>query len=235
MNARLDPRAGAPGFLWSLLVAFALVLLFASGCDTARGETLEREPAAAAAPRPAEHGASADHPHAGGLEAGEHTDHSIFHLESSWWDQHGERRELASLGGRVQVVSMVYTYCAHTCPQILVDMKRIEAALEAGEWEGVGFVLVSVDPERDTPGRLRHFAESTRLDPTRWTLLGGSDGDVLELAMLLGVRFRRESATDFSHSNVLLVLDPAGEIVFRQVGLGADPAPLLAAIRALPR
>jgi len=158
------------------------------------------------------------------------TDHSIYHLESEWWDQHGEVQPLGSLGGRVQVISMVYTNCSYTCPRILADMKRIEAQID--DPEQVGLVLVSIDPERDTPDRLRHFADATRLDPEAWTLLSGSDGDILALAVLLGIKYRAEGDGEFAHSNAMLVLNPAGEVVYRQVGLGEDLAPMLDAIRA---
>lgn len=214
-----------------LLAGLALAAL--AGCDTARGEP----PAPPAAPHAAAHDTHVHHaarPAAGdlALQAGELSDYSIYHLDAEWWDQHGGRRTLATLAGRVQVVSMVYTHCAHTCPRILTEMKRLEAELAGTPGVGAGFVLVSLDPERDTPDRLASFARATHLDPARWTLLGGAEDDVLELATLLGIKYRRESATDFSHSNALLVLDAAGEIVFRQLGLGQDPAPLLAAIRA---
>jgi protein SCO1 len=213
--------------------AAALILLAAAGCGAAPGDAAGHIPGAAGADHP---GSAADphatgHAHPAPLAAAEHSDLSIYHLESEWWDQHGEHRRLGSLAGRVQVVSMVYTHCAYTCPRILAEMKRIESET-AGAGPGVGFVLVSIDPERDTPGRLAHFAGSTRLDPDRWTLLGGDDGDVLELSMLLGIRYRREGESEFSHSNTMLVLDPAGEIVFRQPGLGEDLGPLLRAVRA---
>jgi protein SCO1 len=237
MKDRIHHRSGVAAHIGGVLVGLALVLLFASGCDSARAESSDTAPSTSAVPSaaPASVPGHDVHRHAppAAPEAGEHTDYSIYHLESTWWDQAGNHRRLESLAGRVQIVSMVYTYCAHTCPRILMDMKRIEGALEGSERDGVGFVLVSIDPERDTADRLRHFAESTRLDPNAWTLLSGSDGDILELATLLGVKFRRDSETDFSHSNVLLVLNPAGEIVFRQLGLGADPAPLLEAVRAV--
>ncbi|NIQ52455.1 MAG: SCO family protein, partial [Gammaproteobacteria bacterium] len=55
------------------------------------------------------------------------------------------------LAGRVRVVAMVYTSCAYACPRIMLDMKRIEAELGPEYREDVGFVIVSIDPERDTP------------------------------------------------------------------------------------
>jgi protein SCO1 len=160
-------------------------------------------------------------------------DHSLFHLESEWLDQTGSRRTLRSLEGRVQLVSMVYTNCAHACPRILGDMKRIERELVADGVNDFGFVLVSIDPERDSPERMARFAADLSLDPERWTLLSAPDQTVLELAAVLGVRYARESATDFGHTNLIAVLTPGGEVAHRQIGTGSDVPLTVAAVRVL--
>jgi protein SCO1 len=180
-----------------------------------------------------DHGAHDAHGAAGAGELGadEPADFSIYHAASVWTDQHGERRPIGSLAGRVQVVGMVYTSCAYACPRMILDMKRIED--ELGRPDDVGFLIVSIDPERDTPARLAEFAAGSRLDPARWTLLHGDDGDVLELAALLGVQYRRMANDEFIHSNLLTVLDREGQVIHRQLGLGTDPAPTLDVIRAL--
>ncbi len=157
---------------------------------------------------------------------------SLYHLESEWWDQIGGRRSLASLEGRVQVVSMVYTHCAYSCPRILADLKRIESELGEAAGDRVGYVLFSIDPERDTPERLAEFAGDVRLDPDRWSVLASDDRHTLELAAILGVRFVRESPTDFAHTNMVAVLNPRGEIVHRQLGVG-DVGETIAAIQGL--
>lgn len=199
------------------LLALSLAGLAACGGSAA--------PAAPSAPGGHRHAAPA---------TGEPTGLSLYNLESEWRDQAGEARTLGSLGGRVQVVAMVYTHCGRTCPQVLLDMKRIESAVAGPHAGEVGFVLVSIDPERDTPEQLAAFARGARLDPARWTLLSGSDADVLELAALLGVKYRREGPAEFSHSNVLTVLDRAGEVAHRQLGLGGEGVgETAAAVRAL--
>ncbi|HEX6037026.1 SCO family protein [Longimicrobium sp.] len=159
------------------------------------------------------------------------SDFSVYDLESRWTDQAGQGRALASLAGRPQVLALVYTHCAHTCPAILAEFKRMEAALPAGPG-APGFVLVSIDPARDTPARLAEFAASARLDPARWTVLTGDDESVRELAALLRVRYRPEPGGEYSHANAYLVLDADGRIVQRQDGLG-DPDRALATLRAL--
>jgi protein SCO1 len=156
---------------------------------------------------------------------------SVYALrEERWWDRRGDERELGSLAGRVQVVAMVYTHCHHTCPQIVADMKRLEAELAAAGTDA-GFVLVSLDPERDTPEQLQRFAEGLRLDAERWTLLTGTDGGTRALAALLNVRYRAEAEREIAHTNQLTVLDPEGRIVHQRPGLDEDLAATLAAVR----
>ncbi|MCC5021904.1 MAG: hypothetical protein J6386_03460 [Candidatus Synoicihabitans palmerolidicus] len=56
---------------------------------------------------------------------------------------------------------------------------------------------------------LHAFREQTRVGE-EWTLMRGDPGDVRTLAMLLGVQFRREPSGDFSHTNLITVLDAGG-------------------------
>lgn len=161
------------------------------------------------------------------------TDYSVYELESDWRDQRGQTLRLERLGGRVQVLAMVYTECSHTCPAILAELKRIESGLAPADRERVGFVFVSLDPARDTPERLAAYAAGARLDPGRWTLLSGDDASVRELAALLAVRYRGEAGGEISHSNTYFVLDPSGRIVHRQNGLHTGLQSNLTLIRAL--
>ena len=147
-------------------------------------------------------------------------DFSLYALPALWRNQLGDTLRLSMLSGRVRVVAMVYTDCHATCPLIVGDLKRIEAALLPHERDAVGFVLVSLDPLRDTPGRLTAWAASTELDTARWTLLSGTDDAVRELAASLDVRYQRLQGGELAHTNGFAVLDRTGAIVHRQRGLG---------------
>ena len=57
--------------------------------------------------------------------------------------------------------------------------------------------------------------------------------DVLELAALLGVKYKRDARGQFAHSNVITVLDANGEIVSQQIGLNGDAAPTATAVQKL--
>lgn len=155
---------------------------------------------------------------------------SLHDLAGRWRDQDGRERTLASTAAPVRVVAMVYASCVHTCPLLVGDMKRLEASLDPARRADVRFVLVSLDPERDTPARLHEFAESARLDPARWTLLTAAEDDVLELAASLDVRYQRQASGEIAHANVLTVLDADGAIVHREPGVGGDLQGLRAAV-----
>jgi protein SCO1 len=220
----------------------ALLLLAAAACapePPAPGDDAAHEAAAIALTdqgdpdRAAHHHPAGDHAAHQELAADEPTGHSIYHARSVWLDPDGQPRPLDSLAGRVQVVAMVYTNCAYACPRMMLDMKRIEGELPPELRDDVGFVIVTIDPERDTPETLARYASGARLDLDRWTLLHGDDGDILELAALLGVRYRRMANGEFVHSNLLTILDRSGQIVHRQMGLGTDPAATLDVIRSV--
>ena len=249
MNAAVSERDLLSRVARSVAMGVAgALLILASGCDAshaadARGDSADHasaEHSAADDAGTAAAEANASNPvhrmqHSAvehrELAAGEPSDFSIYHAGSRWTDQNGTTRPLSSLAGRVRVVAMVYTNCAYACPRIMLDMKRIEAELGPEYAGDVGFVIVSIDPERDTPEKLAEFARGSRLDPDRWTLLHGSPGDIRELAVLLGVQYRETAPGEWVHSNLITVLDRDGVIIHRQLGLGTDPSETLDAIR----
>ncbi|SHF80064.1 protein SCO1/2 [Fodinibius roseus] len=159
-----------------------------------------------------EHAAHADMQ----MDAGEPTGESIYNVSSTWQNRRGESVTLNSLGGKVQVVAMVYTHCEHACPRILADMQRIRDGLPEKALSATNFTIISIDPERDTPGRLTDFARENNLSDDQWTLLNGDEGDILEIAALLGVKYKRISDTDFTHSNMITVLNKEGEVAYQR-------------------
>lgn len=159
------------------------------------------------------------------------SDKSLYQTEAKWTTDANQQIKLADLKGRPQVVVMFFASCQYACPILVHDLTRIEAALKP-EWRGkVGFTLVTFDTKRDTPAALAKF-RATRNLPANWTLLHGADDDVLELAALLGVKYKEEANGQFAHSNLITVLNGDGEIVQQLAGLGQD---INAIVRALEK
>ncbi len=166
-------------------------------------------------------------------EFNEPTDYSIFNLDNLWLTQENMAIKLNDLRGKVVVLSMFYSYCHYACPRILADMKRIQSQVDEGKLGQVVFVMVSIDAKRDTPQRLKVFAIENGLDPKHWYLLHGTEDGILELAALLGVKYKSVSETDFAHSNLITVLNKEGEIAHQQEGLGVKHAETSAAVNKL--
>lgn len=116
---------------------------------------------------------------------------------------------------------MFFASCRSACPLLLADLARLRATLPADVAERAVFVLVSFDPVRDTPEALQRFRTERGLDD-RWVLLHADADTVRELAAVLGIKYRLEADGQYAHSNLLTVLDPAGEIVHRRAGLGGE-------------
>ena len=145
---------------------------------------------------------------------------SLFTIADTFQTQHFKKIILASFAGKPTVVAMIFTHCTYACSRITSDMKDIAEKLKDNR-EKVNFVLISFDTERDTPPQLEKFARQMELD-RNWTLLHGNEVSVRTLSVLLNVQYEKDADGNFSHSNVISVLDKNGVLVFQKEGLEAD-------------
>lgn len=157
---------------------------------------------------------------------------SLYQLEVAGRDQTGAIRRLADGRGGPVLVSMIFTHCAYACPTIAADVSAILA--KRPDRKDLQVLLVSMDPARDDPAALAAFAARHGLAADRCTLLTTTADGVRDVAAALGVRYAPTANGDFSHSNVVTLLDRDGAIAARIEGLGIDPAPLLAALDRIP-
>ncbi|MFK7001649.1 SCO family protein [Flavobacterium oreochromis] len=147
---------------------------------------------------------------------------SIFNLTSEWKTQDNKTIHLQDLKGKVTVMVMIYTTCKAACPRLVADMRDIESKMPKNKLTDLNFVLVSIDPETDTPERLKKFAKENLMDASHWTFLQGNTNTVQEFANVLAVKYKKISPMDFSHSNIISVFNKKGELVHQQEGLGVN-------------
>lgn len=157
---------------------------------------------------------------------------SVYQLRLELKDQHGATWDWQRKRGKPQVVSMFYTSCQYVCPLIVDSGKAIEHALSPAQQNRLGILLISMDPEHDTPAALQEVATRRKLAPVRWALASPHPEDVRAVAALLGVRYRELAGGGFNHSTALVLLDADGRILARteRIGSQADPA-FVAAVR----
>jgi protein SCO1/2 len=147
-------------------------------------------------------------------------------------DQRGRPVGLDVFRGHPVLISMFYATCPDACPLLIADVQRIERELTPRIRADLRIVLVSLDPERDTPDALRALARARHVDESRWRLLRAPEDTVREIAALLGVKYRRLPDGSFNHSSVITLLDPAGVILARDEAIGGSHATLLRSLRA---
>ncbi len=114
-------------------------------------------------------------------------------------DQRGQPFGTRELAGHVWVADFIFTSCQGVCPMLSERMAEIgRRARKLGP--DFHLVSISVDPARDTPERLRTYAERYGASPLAWSFLTGPAG-AIEAAVVGGFK----------------------------VGMGAEPAPTAAA------
>lgn len=159
-------------------------------------------------------------------------DGSIFVHDALLTDQNGRAFRLVDRRGKPQIVSMFYTSCRYVCPLIIDSASAVVHELDAAEQERLGVLLISMDPDRDTPSVLARVFAQRKLDAPSWTFARTGARDVRSIAALLGVRYRELENGEFNHTSALVLLDPEGRIVMTTTVLGTEPDPeFVAAVR----
>jgi protein SCO1/2 len=146
-------------------------------------------------------------------------------------DQTGRPVDESVLKGRWSVVFFGFTYCPDVCPGTLQALTAAHDQLGA-KGEDVRLVFISVDPERDTPAKIRDWLAAQR--PPEGTL--GLTGTVEQTnAAAKAYRVFHEKAGEgpdylVNHSTAMYVMDPKGR--FRKVlAYGMTPDQLAEEIR----
>ena len=129
-----------------------------------------------------------------------------FHLV----DHNGKPFGDADLKGKWHLVFFGYTNCPDTCPTTLNELALALDKLGPRR-DRFGIVLISVDPERDTPEVLKSYVES--FDAPIIALTGTPDA-VAQAAKAYRVYYakhpRADGGYDMDHSAVIYVMDPQG-------------------------
>ena len=138
---------------------------------------------------------------------------SIYTLSSTWIDQDGKVVKWSDSVGTPRVIALGYANCKGICPRIIADMQRIEK--EIAPDSKVRFTFITLDPENDTQAELKAMAGRHQLSP-RWDVLRSEEDALLEVAVLLGVRFDRlPNGIDFAHSYLIATVGPDGKILHK--------------------
>jgi protein SCO1/2 len=119
------------------------------------------------------------------------------------------------VAGRVQVVEFFFSTCKGICPKMNASMQQIEKEFNAEE--DLIFLSHTVDPETDSVGRLKRFADSLKINPARWWLLTGPKEKLYEAARKSYKLDNQQDETaaiedQFIHTQLFALVDKQGYV-----------------------
>jgi len=126
-------------------------------------------------------------------------------------DHTGKARRLEDFRGKAVVLFFGFTHCPDVCPTTLADIAGAVKSL-GPDAERVQVLMVSVDPERDTPESLAKYV--TAFDP-RFLGLRGDLAATKKVAAEFKIHFEKAKAGEsytVNHSVQSYVIDPQGRL-----------------------
>lgn len=142
-------------------------------------------------------------------------------------NQSGREIGVDAFRGRRVLVGFAFAHCATVCPLIVSDMLDAQRAVED---DPPAIVVVTLDPWRDTPGRLPTMAEQWGLHGDAHVLSGDPETVERVLNAWRVPRVRNEKTGDIIHPAIVYVVGRDGRIAFAVSGSAEAMA---AAVREL--
>ncbi len=132
--------------------------------------------------------------------------------EFSLTDQDGQAFTRKSLEGQWNLVFAGFTYCPDVCPTTLALLKQVQGKVAPQQFR---VVFLSVDPERDTPARMKDYVSHFSSD-----FVGVTAGEpqLSEVARSIGFAYAKVPGStpesyQMDHSAALALVNPQAQIV----------------------
>ena len=149
--------------------------------------------------------------------------------------QDGARLSLNELRGKVVAVTFIYASCADTCPILTAKMTALQTRLGADFGQHVFFASITVDPERDTPSALKHYADGHGADLRGWAFLTGTPAEIRDVAKRYGIYYKKSTRGDVDHTFLTSLVDSSGMLRVQYLGVRFDPEEMLRDLQSLVR
>lgn len=116
-------------------------------------------------------------------------DQDITRTQNTFLDQDSVKVKFPKIiKDRITLMAMVYTHCPDICPMTTHNMQLVEQRLPDELKNKVKFVIISFDPNRDTPAELKKFAELRDINFNNWFLLSGDMNNTKEVMLKFDIK-----------------------------------------------
>jgi cytochrome oxidase Cu insertion factor (SCO1/SenC/PrrC family) len=135
-------------------------------------------------------------------------------------DQDGRKLKFYTdvLKGKVVAINTFFTTCTSICPPLNRNFEKMQEAAGDRLGKDVFLVSISVDPETDTPERLKAWGAKFKAGPG-WTFVTGEKQEIDKLLNALGAAVSKRE----DHSPALLIGNDGKGVWTRTYGLAKIP------------
>ncbi|MGG0836677.1 SCO family protein [Bacillus paralicheniformis] len=133
----------------------------------------------------------------------------------SFQNHDGKTVSLESLKGQVWVADFIFTNCKTICPPMTSHMAELQKQMEEENLQA-RIVSFSVDPENDTPEKLKKFAANYPLNFQNWDFLTGYSQEEIEkfaLKSFKAIVKKPEDEDQVIHQSSFYLVDQNGKVV----------------------
>lgn len=143
----------------------------------------------------------------------------------SYQNQDGKTVSLKDLKGEIWIANFIFTSCDTVCPPMTAHMTELQKQVKE-EGLDVRFVSFSVDPEVDSPDKLKEFAGKYPLSLDNWDFLTGySQKDIDQFAKnsFKTIVQKPEGQGQVIHGTVFYLIDQNGKVMKDYNGVENTP------------
>ncbi len=141
-------------------------------------------------------------------------------------DQRGDLIDLERFRGRTVLVTFAFGHCEAICPAMVHEVLSERRRLESRGVEAVA-IVITLDPWRDTPSRLRHIADRWGMRAGEYVLSGEVDAVERTLDGWEIGRQRDLATGDIIHPRRFYIVSAAGRLSGVTAGEVAELLPLV--------
>jgi cytochrome oxidase Cu insertion factor (SCO1/SenC/PrrC family) len=129
-------------------------------------------------------------------------------------------------GKQVVVLNFIFTTCTTICPVQTATLAQVQRQL-GEQASDVKMISISIDPEHDTPSRLREYSEQFRAGP-QWQFLTGSISEMISVQKA----FHAYHGAKMNHRPLTFIKPPSDDRWTRLEGM-ASAADIVNALRTI--
>ncbi|MBF0239399.1 MAG: SCO family protein [SAR324 cluster bacterium] len=136
---------------------------------------------------------------------------NLYDFITDWITQDMTSVSADDLRGKILVAGFIFTRCTDTCSLQVLKFKEIEDWMDDGVKHKTQFLLFSIDPEYDTPERLKQYGLPFESPAPQWTFLAGSLKQLRKLTDILSFAVIK-NGDQISHPTMIGLFDTQGQL-----------------------